>query len=153
MEGIFRALAQNGGLTYFNRFDLDRYSKEKDGKELIVHVKEKAKTGEKMRMYAFYHGPLLDCAIIGYANAGYSGIDKVKADYLLRANFAKDFIQKPDGEYEPIMLDKKDMSKDRLRKFIEDCILFIEEEFKQQVPDSSEYLYKKKTDKNYKSIK
>lgn len=153
MEAIFRALCKNGKIIYHNTFDVERYAQMNEGEDLIINMKPMAKTGQKVRMYAFYHGPLLDCAMLGYIRQGYEGLDKVKVDYLLRAEFAKDFLVKPNGEAIPIMLDKRQMTKDRLFKFITDCLFFIETELEMEVPDSQEYLINKSTSRNFKRIK
>lgn len=153
MEAIFKCNCKNGKLLFHNVYDLERYATLNEGEELIVSFKPLAKVGVKVRMYAFYHGPLLDCAMIGYIRQGYEGLDKVKVDYLLRAEFAKDFLVKPNGEAIPIMLDKRQMTKDRLFKFITDCLFFIETELEMEVPDSQEYLINKSTSRNFKRIK
>lgn len=150
MDSIFRVLATEGGLKFYNHFDVSRFCHQYDGIEMIVTIKQAAKTGQKMKMYSFYHGPVLDCAVRGYTNAGYSGVDKVLADYLLRSEFAKDFYLKPNGETVVIMLDKSKMSKERLNKLLQDCIFFIETELQQEIPDSAEYKAKKETGKNFR---
>lgn len=153
MEAIFRALCKNGKLFFHNSYDVERYCQDNEGEDLIVNMKPMAKTGQKMKMYAFYHGPLLDCALLGYNRQGYEGLDKVKVDYLLRAEFAKDFLLKPNGESIPIMLDKRQMTKDRLTKFITDSIFFIESELEMEIPDSQEYKINKGSSRNFKRIK
>lgn len=140
-------------MFFYNTYDLEKYCSMHEGEDLIISIKPFAKTGAKMRMYAFYHGPLLDCAVIGFSRQGYEGVDKVKADYLLRAEFAKDFLLKPNGEAIPIMLDKRQMTKDRLTKFITDCLFYIETNLEMTVPDAEEYKANKGTNRNFKRIK
>lgn len=153
MEAIFKATCKSGKLLFHNTYDLEKYSLHSDGEEVIVSIKPLAKTGQKIRMYSFYHGPLLDCAVMGFSRQGYEGVDKVKADYLLRAEFAKDFLLKPNGEAIPIMLDKRQMTKDRLNKFLTDCLFFIETELEMTVPDSEEYKANKGSKRNFSRIK
>ena len=153
MEALFKALASKGKLLFNNIYDLEKYCAENEGLELMISLKPFAKTGPKMKLYAYYHGPLLDYALRAYSSAGYEGMDKVKVDYLLRAEFAKDFILKPDGEAIPIMMDKSKMTKERLTKYISDCLFHLEQEFGMEPPDSSEYLINKGRDKNFKLIK
>lgn len=150
MDSIFRALATEGDIKFYNHFDVARYCHQYDGIEMIVTIKQAAKVGEKMKLYAYYHGPLLDCAVIGFTNAGYPGVDKVVADYLLRAEFAKDFVLNNKNEAIPIMLDKSKMSKSRLLKFIQDSIFYIETHLQQEIPDAAEYKTKKETGKNFR---
>lgn len=153
MEAIFSRLCRDGKMITINQEDERNYALEHDGEIIICHYKPAAKTSEKMKMYAYYHSAILDCAVIGFTYIGYEGIDKVKADYLLRAEFAKDFIMRPDGSVQPVMMDKKNMTKARLLKYLQDCIMFIESELQQRVPDSDEYKYKKLTGKSFKPVK
>lgn len=151
-ESIFKFKSLSGK-PVFDYDDFNRYLLEHEGEDIIMHCKPEAKTPEKMQLYAFYHSNILNCAVIGYTYRGYTGMDTVKADYLLRAEFAKDFIEKPNGEYQPIMLDKKGMTKARLLKFVQDCIFFIETDLEVEVPSSEEYKLRKATGRNFKTIK
>lgn len=152
-EVLFSARAIGGKLLFYNPEHLAMYLAEQEGEELIVHAVPAAKLSTKMKMYAYYHKVILNCAMIGYTHAGYSGLDLVKTDYLLRAEFAKGFIQKPNGEYQPIMLDKRGMTKTRLHKYLEDCIFFIETELQVIVPDSENYKANKDSGRNFKTVK
>jgi hypothetical protein len=151
-EVIFTALSKDGALSFTTKEQLSAFCREHDQEELLVYLKPAAKGSEKMKLYAFYHVNVLQCAVMGYTYAGYPGIDAVKADYLLRAEFAKDFIQKPDGTYIPVMLDKRGMTKARLLKYVTDCIFFIETELQQRVPESEEWKLKVKTGRNFKRV-
>ncbi len=151
MEAIFKGTTKDGKIIWSSE-DVEKYFLENDGLELIAEFKLAARVGPKMKLYAFYHGPLLSCAMIGYTFAGWEGIDKVKADYLLRAEMCKDFIKKPDGTYEVIMLDKRGMSAPRLLKFVQDCLFYIEQELKQTVPDAEEYKVSKMTGRKFKKV-
>lgn len=153
MEAIFSRICKDGKLVPLNPEDEHKYAIENDGEIIVCHYKPMAKTGEKMRMYAYYYRVILDCAMIGFTYIGYEGIDKVKSDYLLRAEFAKDFIMRPDGSAQIIMLDKKNMTKARLLKYLQDCIMFIENELQQKVPDSYEYKIKKLTGRSFTEVK
>lgn len=153
MEAIFSKVSKDGKLVSLSPDEERKYALEHDGEIIVAHYKPMAKTGEKMRMYAFYHSVMLECAMIGFTYIGYEGIDKVKADYLLRAEFAKDFIVRPDGSTQVIMLDKRNMTKARLLKYLQDCIMFIESELQQNIPDSSEYKLKKLTGRDFKEVK
>lgn len=153
MEAILIATSKDNKMLFHNSYDLERYCKEHDGQELVVSIKPMAKTSPKMLLYAFYHGPLLDCFIKAYTSAGYDGIDKVKADFLLRAEFAKDFILKKNGEAIPYIIDKKDMTKERLTKFVQDCLFHLEDEFKMTPPDAEEYKLNKGSSTKFKAVK
>lgn len=151
-EAIFSAIAEHGKLK-FSSDDIGKYCKEHEGESLFIHIEPLAQVPEKLRMYAFWHVNILQCAVIGYTYAGYSGVDTVMADYLLRSEFAKDFIKNPDGTYTPIMLDKKNMTKARLLKLMQDAIFFIEDTLQTQVPSAEEWKVRKLTGKNFKEIK
>jgi hypothetical protein len=152
MEAIFKSICKNGKLVDLNPDEERMYALEHEGQEIIKQYKLAARVSEKMRMYSYYHAVVLHCAMMGFTYAGEPGMDKVKADYLLRAEFAKDFIQRKDGTYTPIMIDKSKMSKARLLKFLQDCIFFIETELKFKVPEGSEYRVSKRTGHNFKKV-
>lgn len=152
-EAIFNFTAKGGKPLWHNVYDFERFLLENEGVELYVTFKQANKLSEKWRMYNFYYGVVLTCAIVGYTKAGWSGVDKVKADYLLRAEFAKDFILGPGGKQTIIMIDKSTMSKSRLLKLLQDCIHFIEEELQMEVPDSNEWKAKKASGKNFTTVK
>lgn len=150
-EVIFSAVSRGNALVWHNPDDLERYLIEHRDEELFIHIELAAKLSQKMQMYKFYHRVILQCAVIGYTAVGYEGVDNVKADYLLRSEFAKDFIKGPKG-WEPIILDKRNMTKARLHKYLEDCIFFIENELQQGVPDSEAYKINKATGKNFRPV-
>jgi len=152
-EAIFTFHAKDGKAVYHNVYDYERFLKENEGVELYGTYKQANKLSEKWKMYNYYYGIILQCAILAYTKAGYSGIDKVKADYLLRAEFAKDFIIGPNGKQTVIMLDKSGMTKARLLKLLQDCIQYLEEEFGQECPDSTEWKMKKETGREFKEHK
>ena len=58
MEAIFKALASKGKILYNNIYDLEKYCLENEGMEIMVSIKPFAKTGPKLRLYAYYPGPL-----------------------------------------------------------------------------------------------
>ncbi len=144
---IFKAFAKDGRPVFGP--DMDSYCIEHEGEELFVHVEPMVQVPEKMKMYSFWYCNILECAVIGYTAAGYESIDKVTADYLLRAELAKDFVKKPDGSYQVIMLDKKNMTKARLHKLLSDAIFYIESNLDIRVVEAEEYKLKKATGINF----
>lgn len=151
-EAIFPALCKDGKIISLNPEDERKFAIENEGQEIIKTYKLKAKLSELMRMFAFYHGPLLECAVIGFTYRGYEGIDKVKADYLLLAEFAKDFVKKPDGTYQVIITSKARMNKARFLKYLQDCIFYIENELQQTIPDSETYRLSKASGRKFKRV-
>jgi hypothetical protein len=151
-EIFFPCRSESGKLKDLNYDDLDKFLLEHEGEDLFMFLKPVAKASEKMKMYAYYHVNVLKCAVIGYTAAGWEGIDEVKADYLLRAQFAKDFVMNPKKQWEPVVLDKREMTKARLLRYMVDCIFFIEEELKTRVPSSDEYKLKVKTGREFRPV-
>jgi hypothetical protein len=123
------------------------------GKKCVLTVRLEENYSEKERMYAFYYGPILAAAVQGYTGKGYEGVDKVSADYMLAAEFLKGFVKTPDGEMVPTVLSKKNISKERLLKYVQDCILFVEKELEWQVPDSLEWKTFQVTGRKLKNVK
>lgn len=154
MEAIFRCICNKGKFLFFNTFDVERYCIENEGIELDISVKHAAKLSEKMRMYRFLFGPLMDSAVRGYGRQGWESMDKVKARYKLQAEFCKEeMYNSKTSKIEVYLLDLSSMPKARLLKFIQDCMFYIEQELETEVPDSEEWKAKQLTGRNYKQVK
>lgn len=151
-EVIFEACGVDGDLVFSNPKDLQSFLLEHPEEVLLVHIEIAAQVSQKMKMFAYYHRVILQCAVIGYTAAGYEGVDNVVADYMLRAEFAKDYIKKGE-DWIPIVMDKRKMTKVRLHKFLSDCIFFIETQLQQRVPDSQEYRMNQQTGGDFKIVK
>lgn len=115
------------------------FSSQNIGKKIIATIKLEENYAEKERLYAYYYGPLLSAAVTGFTRQGYEGVDKVSADYMLSAELLKGFIKSPTGEAIPTILSKSKISKDRLLKYVQDCIFFIEANLETSAPDSLEW--------------
>lgn len=140
MNAIFYATPKRGRLIFDNLIDIECYCIENEGIDLVISIKHASKTSQKQKMYNFLHGPILDYAVVGYTNAGYEMMDKVKALYKLKAEFGKEVMfNTKTGEDEYYLIELSRASKKRLLKFIQDCIFFLEAELNQKVPDSTEY--------------
>jgi len=138
MEGIFLFRPKGGKLNPYNKFDFERYIIQNEDVELIAHFEESANSSEKMKMYAFFNGPVLDVAMAGYRRRGYVG-DKVVTAYRLLAEFAKRTVVHPNGEIEVQVMRQSEMSVKRYHQFLCDALLFIEEELEMEVPDAQAY--------------
>ena len=153
MEAIFSAAAKNGKLYYNNPEDFYKYCLEMEGQELHIEMRPIAKLSEKTRMYAYLFGPMMRCAMEGYSAAGWAGVDKTKARYMLQAEFGKkDIYNEKTSKVQTIYEDVGRMSKNRLLKFLIDVLFFLESELNQKVPDSEEWKLKMQTGKNFKRI-
>jgi tricorn protease-like protein len=143
-KAIFRATSDGEKIVFNNPSDVKLFLQAHKDKRLVVTIESEADLSEKQRMYAYYHTAVLDSAVTGYTRAGYECVDKVVADYLLKANHAKDFVyNKIKNTYEPYLIDKKDMDRDRLFKYLSDCVFHIEVDLGIIVPDSKEHLEKR----------
>lgn len=152
-EAIFSSSTKDRKIIWHNVYDLERFLADNEGIDLYWTCKQANKLSKKYKMYAYWHVAILEAAVRGYTNAGYEGIDKVKADYLLRAELAKDFIIKPDGSRQVIMLDKSGMSAQRLHKLLSDAIFFLESELQVEVVDGQEWKLNRSTGGNFKTVK
>jgi len=140
MNAIFSATPKRGRLVFDNLIDLEDYCIENDMVSLTVHIKHASKISEKQKMYNFLHGPILDYAVVGFTNAGYEMMDKVKALYKLKAEFGKEVLfNTKTGKEEYYFIELSKAPKKRLLKFIQDSLFFLESELGQRVPDSQEY--------------
>jgi hypothetical protein len=152
MEAIFNITPVKGKLPYYE--DLYRYLMEKDGVCQTISLRDTAKTSEKMRMYAYLFGPVMFCAVKGLTKAGYDGVDKVKARYILEAMFCKaEVMNSKSGKITQYTESISGMNKKRLLKFINDVLLFLELELGEEVPDAQEWKAKLISGRNFKTVK
>jgi len=149
-EIILRAQCTERGLSYVNVVDLKDFCLENKGKFVVATFVIEDNVAEKQRLYNYYFGPLLSCAVEGFTNAGYEGVDKVVADYMLMSEMGKGFYKTPKGDMEPCLLSKSKMSKERLLKYVQDVIIFLEQTLRMRVPDAQEYKAYKLTGRNLK---
>ena len=152
MSALFKGIAKQGKLYFYNAIDAEKYFLEHDNIELIVSFKMASKSGPKMKLYAYYYGVILHYATKGLTDAGYDLMDNVKSDFILRSEFAKDFYKKPNGEYAVTILDKSTMSKERLLKYVQDCLFFLENTLGMIPPDAEEYKAFKNTGRTFKKV-
>ena len=119
---------------------LNNYLWQHANTEVTVTIKPVTKSSLKEHMYAYYHKAVLGCCIMALTNEGWDGIDDVAADEFLKQQVAQKLAYNKKGD---VVLkyseDKRAMGKERLHKYISDCIMFLENTFNMQVPDSEEY--------------
>jgi hypothetical protein len=147
MEAIFKFRPQVSSIPIhrchglISNPDFQKYLQKYEGEELELHLSPAVKTAEKERMYAFYHKVVLGVAMRVFTDDGWESVDKVKADYLLKAECAKaPLYNTKTGEVDVYLEDKASMTKERLYKYISDCITFLEVERGAKVPDSVSFL-------------
>lgn len=154
MEAIFQITPSKGGLPYNHQDDIFKYLTEKEGVAQTITFIDTGSLSEKQLMYAFLFGPIMHCAVNGFTAAGYEGVDKAKARYMLEAEFCKAEIynsrtQKVDIYTESVA----HMSKKRLYKFITDVLFFLETELGQRVPDAEAFKARMASGRNYEQVK
>lgn len=153
MEIILECIPKNGKLIFYNPTNLMKYCLSAEGKEHVMSLKPSNKSSEKQKMQNYLRGPLIDCAIIGFTNAGYWGMDEDSALQELKEMFLTKTIILPDGREKRTPMSIGKINKERLLKFLQDCCFFIESELQQEIPDSVTWREYKITGKNFKSVK
>jgi hypothetical protein len=125
-----------------NQKDFQEYVRHYVGTRLKVDISPTSILSEKERLYSYYHKVVLSVAMQAYSEDGWESMDKTKTDYFLKAECGKDIVYNAKTRKEEIyLLDKSKMNKDRLRKFVYDCIIFLETEKGVRVPDSESYKF------------
>lgn len=126
--------------------DFCDYLYENQGKRLKIELSAKNNQSDKYAMFDYYHKVILDVAIKVFTEEGWESMDKVKADHFLKNECAKGLVYNPKIGGEVIYLEEKSkMSKERLHKYISDCIIFLEIEKGARVPDAESYKIDKQT--------
>jgi hypothetical protein len=147
MEAIFEFTVRNfrdparrmGELMFNDSFQ--KYLEIHEGQKLVIEISPAVKTAEKERMYAFYHKVVLGSAILAFTEAGWEAVDKVKADWMLKAECARGIMyNRITGKEDIYLEDKAAMTKERLYKYISDCIHLLESVFGVTVPGSDDIL-------------
>lgn len=150
-EAIFNLTPKNGILIPTE--DYIKYLLENEGIEQRVNLKQSARISDKQKLYAYYFGPVMNSAVIGFENAGYTGIDKVKARFILEAEFCKANVYNPIKDTVMTYTEHvSSMSRARLLKLVVDALFFIELELGCGVPDSEQFKMQLKSGKGYNRI-
>ena len=137
-----------------DQVDFQKFLKMNVNKLITVSMVPTELLSEKQQLYDFYHKVVLGVAMECFTNDGWEAVDKVFADYLLKAQCGKGIkYNSKTQEQEVYILDKSRMNKEQLRKFVFDCITFLEVEKGYIVPDSAEYKFEMATGMSgFKSI-
>lgn len=126
--------------------DFRDYLIENKGKELKVELSARTNKSDKHSMFDYYHKVILEVAMKVFTDEGWESMDKVKADHFLKNECAKGLVYNPKMNAEVIYLEEKSkMTKERLHKYISDCIMFLEIEKGVRVPDAESYKIEKQT--------
>lgn len=153
-EAIFELTPKDGRLPFHWDSDLQKYLLEREGVRQIIKFKDIANSTEKERLYAFMFGPVMSAAVQGFTAAGHEGIDKVKARYMLEAEFCKaESYNAKTGKITVYTESVAHMGVKRLHKFVSDVIFFLESELHQKVPDADAWKLRMSTGRDYESTK
>jgi len=126
--------------------DVQTFLQMNTGEEVTVEMKLSNKLSKKNQLFAFYHRVVLSVAAKCFENDGWTGMDKVKADYMLKAECGKEImINDQTGEEQVYLLDKSRLNHKELYAYVCRCINFLEMERGYTVPDSSSWLLEKTT--------
>ena len=131
--------------------DFKDYLTEMADTELYVEIKPKAKLSEKQMMYNYYHKVILGVAIAALTDLGWEDMDKVRADHVLKSQCALGTMVQ-NGEEHVYLEDKSRMNKERLRKFLTDCILFLEKDLGYRVPESGPFKDKERFGNEFRTV-
>lgn len=153
MNAIFQLIPKDARLPFDYDSDFNKYLLEKEGVKQLVTLKDYASSSEKERLYAYLFGPVMKCAVDGFTASGESGIDKVKARYVLEAMFCKaESYNSKTGKVTIYTESVSAMGIKRLHKFISDVLFFLESELQQKVPDAEAFKMRLKSGRDYESI-
>ncbi len=131
--------------------DFKDYLTEMADIELYIEIRPKAKLTEKQMMYNYYHKVILGVAIEAFTDLGWEDMDKMKADHILKAQCACGTMVK-EGEEHIFLEDKSRMTKARLRKFLTDCILFLDKDLGYRVPESEPWKNKERFGNEFRTV-
>lgn len=134
--------------------DFPKYLTQMRGVPLSITLEPTAVKSEKLRMYAYYEKVVLGIAILMFTDLGWEMMDKNKADEFLKEQCATIPVYNSKTDEKTLVKELKSrMPKERLSKFITDCILFLEENG-YRVPESEEYkAYLKTGERGFSSVK
>lgn len=109
------------------------------GKDVTLTLESPNKLSKKQRMYNYFHAIVLPVAVKCFTKDGWEGMDEAAAEHGLKALFAKNIKHNSITDQDEVFLiEKKAMTIERLYKFLEDCIHFLESKGF-EVPDASEF--------------
>lgn len=138
----FNAKYTNKGLVFDSPEEVNHSLFDIHNQPLIVDIRPANALSGKEKLYAFYHKVILPIVIQERTRQGWEGEDMVSADHFLKSEFAKGIRYNVIQDRQQVFLeDKHKMTKERLTKFVNDCVHFIESQYEREVPDSTSYKY------------
>lgn len=123
--------------------DFRKFILENDKHELHVTLERSTDKKEKMKMWAYLHGPVISEYISCKLKAGES-IDKADAIWELKCMFLKDTMIDPTTKKEVVYVQSMtDLNKVELFQFIQKVLFHLEIDLGGEVPDAETYLESK----------
>lgn len=122
----------------YNNPDFRQYIWHNIDTGLSVTIEPTHHKSEKMRMYAYLNGPLIETVMYAMTEAGDS-VDKAQATMEMKVLFAKDTHTDREGNTHLVVMSQSDMTKKRLLKFIKDIIRHLEDIYDTSPPDADRY--------------
>ena len=108
------------------------------GKRILVTLEHEVVKNEKQKLYAYLRGPLLHCYMECRRGDG-EQLDRANALLELKAMHLKDLWKDKHDNVHAIILSLGDITKTRLRTFVQDVVQHIEQEYGVEAPNSQEY--------------
>jgi len=137
---ILRATIDGDKFKFKDLYGLGKVLGELQGQEVDVKITPAVKSSEKQRMYAYYQAVVLPLTIRALTKDGYELVDEYAADHYLKATCAKAILYNTHDDAEmAYVLEKRAMNKERLVKFIGDCVWLLEERHEIVCPDGGVY--------------
>jgi hypothetical protein len=146
IQFVGEAMTAKGGLQYLYPYEHQRWCLQYPEQRVLVTMQLLSDIPTKMRMFAYLHGPLIDCLMIGYENAGYNELVSSDLYYILKTRYASEPWYNPVTKKEEsriIDFSNPKTPADRLHKFISDLIWHLEQDLGGEAPNSEEYNMKK----------
>lgn len=154
----------NGDTMFVNPQARKQWAEQFAGEQWMCKFELIGSLNDKRRLFAYLHGPLLDTALAWFETTGqYDYIDKVKLYYDFKRMFAQyttynQLTKQEEVDYYDYSSDR--VSVDLLKKFLDDIIRFLEQEFPPtetnagfQAPDSEAYKTRKRYGSGFTSKK
>lgn len=118
--------------------DFVAYLNANGGKSIVVTLEHEVVKSEKQKLYAYLRGPLLHCYMECRRGDG-EQLDRVNALLELKFLYLKDVWKDKYDNVHAVILSLGDITKTRLRTFVQDVVQHIEQEYGVEAPNSEEY--------------
>lgn len=130
----------NMSIAWDDHLNVQIYLSKLRGEKLSFNVTVVSKMSEKMKLYRYLHKAVLPVLLEELVRDGWENMDLVAADSVLKNLIARQPVYNSKTKEEGyILIDKKDMNKGRLLKYVVDAIHFLESQYGRVVMSGDEY--------------